>query len=832
MGASGSRFLGATTLGVAALALFAGSIPAHATGSPESRRSFDARGEGLGPYTRSLSSPTGYLTGPQEGEPLVVARAYAADHAAALGVTADDLVDTEVTDAVYSTVSGATRVYLRQRHRGIPVYNGQLQVNVNRDGRVISVHSALVPGLAAAATDATPALDAEAALLAAAGHLGLSADGPPRKLAPPSGVRRSHRLRAPGISTDAAEAALAWLPVGDGEARLVWTLLVRPPGGGHLYELTVDAVDGRVWTRFDRTDADSYRVYPRPVESPDHTSPAPPADARVLVTDPAHPVASPLGWHDTGSASYTVTHGNNTHAFEECTGLPIPCSEPQCGPSLVCDFPLDLTQGATSNVDAAVTQLFYWVNLVHDVIHRYGFDEPAGNFQIDNFGRGGVGGDDIRAEGLDGNVNNAFFTTSPEGQQSAMEIGFFLYTSPSRAGELDAGLLVHEYGHGISNRLIGGPSTVTCLENDQQPGEGWSDFYALAFTAEPGDQGADPRPLVTYPLGDPPTGPGARTQLYSTDPAVNTHTYESIDGMGIPHGVGEVWAQALWEVYWALIGAHGYDPDLYDATGGAGNQRAILYVTEGLKNTACSPTFTDARDGIVQAATDLHGGADVCLVWQAFAAFGLGIDAVSGGPGSTSPTNGFAVPGGCAGGNTPPAVTITAPASGSTVDEGDPVTFVASATDAEDGDLTGSIAWSSSLDGALGGGGSVTTSSLSAGAHTVTAAVTDSGGLGGSDAIGVTVVGACPDGDSDGFLDDACGGTDCDDANAGINPGALELCANAVDDDCNGLVDCADGSCSGDPACPSCLPQGTSCTSNSQCCSNKCRGRSGSKKCK
>ena len=84
-----------------------------------------------------------------------------------------------------------------------------------------------------------------------------------------------------------------------------------------------------------------------------------------------------------------------------------------------------------------------------------------------------------------------------------------------------------------------------------------------------------------------------------------------------------------------------------NGSGTAGNQRAMLYVNEGLMNTSCSSTFTDVRDGIIQAATDNHGGADVCLLWSAFANFWLGTDAVSGGPDSTSPTNGSGLPGAC-----------------------------------------------------------------------------------------------------------------------------------------------------------------------------------------
>ena len=51
--------------------------------------------------------------------------------------------------------------------------------------------------------------------------------------------------------------------------------------------------------------------------------------------------------------------------------------------------------------------------------------------------------------------------------------------------------------------------------------------------------------------------------------------------MAVPHGVGSVWAQAAWEVYWKLVDQWGFDPNLYNATGSAGNQRMMLYVDRG-----------------------------------------------------------------------------------------------------------------------------------------------------------------------------------------------------------------------------------------------------------
>ncbi len=89
--------------------------------------------------------------------------------------------------------------------------------------------------------------------------------------------------------------------------------------------------------------------------------------------------------------------------------------------------------------------------------------------------------------------------------------------------------------------------------------------------------------------------------------------------------------------------------------------------------------------------------------------------------------------------NTAPVVAITTPADPTTEVEGTSITFTATATDAEEGDLAGSLSWDSDLDGNIGNGGSFNTTALSVGTHVITASVTDGGGLPGSDVITVTV---------------------------------------------------------------------------------------------
>lgn len=97
------------------------------------------------------------------------------------------------------------------------------------------------------------------------------------------------------------------------------------------------------------------------------------------------------------------------------------------------------------------------------------------------------------------------------------------------------------------------------------------------------------------------------------------------------------------------------------------------------------------------------------------------------------------VPGSGGGGeNTPPVVTITSPANNAAFTQGATIAFAGTATDAEDGDLSGNLVWTSSLDGPIGSGASFS-AVLSPGVHTITAAATDSGGLSGSAQITVTV---------------------------------------------------------------------------------------------
>ncbi len=203
---------------------------------------------------------------------------------------------------------------------------------------------------------------------------------------------------------------------------------------------------------------------------------------------------------------------------------------------------------------------------------------------------------------------------------------------PNRDSDLDTGVIIHEYTHGVSNRLTGGPAAASCLSNQEQGGEGWSDWYGMAVTADANDTSVQPRGVGTYVNYDEVDGQGIRPAPYSLDLSVNPYTYANMSdsNISIPHGIGFIWASNLWDVYWNLRTDLGYDANIYSGTGG--NNLALQIVTDGLKLQPCRPGFVDARNAVIAAATANGLSNDqVCrLVWSAFARRGLGASASQG----------------------------------------------------------------------------------------------------------------------------------------------------------------------------------------------------------
>ncbi len=242
-----------------------------------------------------------------------------------------------------------------------------------------------------------------------------------------------------------------------------------------------------------------------------------------------------------------------------------------------------------------------------------------------------------------------------------------------RDGSLDNGVIAHEYGHGISTRLTGGPDGGS-LGGSEQGGEGWSDFTALYMTLRTNDltaatashpNGVLPlRSIGNYVTYQPQTGRGIRPRPYSIDMGINELTFQNINDGGeisVPHGVGSIWCTMLYEVLQEMIDKYGFNDDMYQAanptpTAGVngmvpatsgGNNVAMRLVIEGMKLQPNSPTFVQMRNAILKADTLLYGGRNICELWRAFAKRGLGLSAVSGTNAVNDEVEGYNVPLAC-----------------------------------------------------------------------------------------------------------------------------------------------------------------------------------------
>lgn len=100
-------------------------------------------------------------------------------------------------------------------------------------------------------------------------------------------------------------------------------------------------------------------------------------------------------------------------------------------------------------MDASITQLFYTANTYHDLLHTLGFNEAAGNFEVNNNGAGGRGNDEVILNTQDGSgTNNANFATPPDGQNPRMRMYIWNTATPYRDSSFEAGVVIHEYTHG------------------------------------------------------------------------------------------------------------------------------------------------------------------------------------------------------------------------------------------------------------------------------------------------------------------------------------------------------------------------------------------------
>jgi len=606
--------------------------------------------------TQSAATSGDFLTGPTSGDPLDLALDYLDANAASFGLTAGDITNHGVTDQYVSTHNNVTHIYLNQTYNTLPIAGSQISVNVMDDGRLLNAHSTFLPNLDTPTSDPQPTISALEALDALADNYGWGYREQPVIVSAQNDTAQTTELSGAGLSADNITAALQYMPAADGGVELAWNVNLYDIGSDFWLDTHISAVDGEILGVSDWVDNASYNVYALPGETPvdpdilDNPSDPnhPNFKPRTIVVDPQDSLASPYGWHDTNGvagAEYTDTRGNNVYAQEDRDNDNAGGARPDGGASLAFDFAMDLTQAPDTYDPALTTNLFYVNNMIHDILYQYGFDESAGNFQENNYGRGGAQGDQVMADAVDGSgINNANFATPPDGFNGRMQMYEFNYTTPNRTSDLDNTIIVHEYGHGISNRLTGGPANANALNAFESGGmgEGWSDFYGLMLTQKASDIRLDTYPIGNYVLGADPTDKngGIRSQPYSTDMSENTLTYKDIATQAIPHGVGEVWCSVLWDLNWILIegdagegiAGFGFSSDFYTPLSG-GNTIALQLVTEAMKLQPANPTMLDGRDAILAADIALTNGANHEAIWLTFARRGMGFSADDGGSG-------------------------------------------------------------------------------------------------------------------------------------------------------------------------------------------------------
>ncbi len=584
-------------------------------------------------------------------------------------------------------------VHFEQHLNGIPVFQAELKAGFSRRNEIISVVNGIVPGLD------------ERDLSHAFGSENEVAEKAYEYVGQTAGNGRSNSSQQ------------VYFPIDAGLARPAWRFQIS--AGSGEYFVVVDAEMGTLlWrkslTEF-QTQSATYNVYGNQqslLRTADSPTPGTPGCASPTCAEPSMVARQTftlignegpysfnnLGWIPDGE---NRTIGNNVEAgidrdstqgidpngwafgdparifvyeYNPSPGTPPPGESPTPTPPQ--PYP------PTAFQQGSITNAFYTVNRWHDETYRLGFNEQARNYQTDNFGRGGVGGDSIVVEVQEGiGTNGANFSTPADGGRPRLQLFVWTGTSPARDGALDNQVIVHEVTHGLSGRLIGN-ATGLASNMARSMGEGWSDFFAVAMLSEPTDDNCGVYPVGNYSVrgivGSPDstayhglrrfpisrrgcTGPNGLPHNPLTFAYVNatcntligTSTSSPPPNSAYPRGplgsttcdqtwnAGEVWASAMWEMRGQLIDRHGASE---------GNRRALQYTVDGMKLSPLNPTMLQARDAIVVAA-QASNPQDFCPVFRGFAIRGFGqtasIQNAGSGSNNTVVTESFQVPASC-----------------------------------------------------------------------------------------------------------------------------------------------------------------------------------------
>jgi hypothetical protein len=585
-----------------------------------------------------IRSRTQALTGPSGAPARDIAIDFLNQNLDIFNLTTSDISEIRFTRDARARNSGVTYVSIQQQANGRDVFEAVININVDREGRILNINGELIPRIHSIINTDIPVISEDEAMEAAARS---------------AMVTHARQTR---ISN------LVFFPINLNEARLAWDVIVEDADTPNVYQTKIDAVDGTVLFRRNQTQYAHGLVYTS--DSPD---PDTPTGTSNCTTNP-YPACAvdredvdfdgsdffPVGddhrdwWNDsTGSADTSTTKSNNVHAKED---RDYDNDDTEGFPTVAGDdfsFTIDLSQEPTvedatvQNQSAGIVNAFYRVNRIHDIYYSLGFDEAEGNFQSDNFGLGGSGGDPVQVDIQDrlststGYIYhcNGAFNTPADGSEPRMTLLLCDNSTPETDDSLENLIIIHEYTHGLVRRIVTNIGPYTSQSGGLQ--DGTCDFMGLAITSETDDD-----LTLNYPRGQwyYNNVNGNRRQPYSTNQTVFTRTYADISDDPAPWPAGEIWANTLWMARANLVWRNGF---------GSGGDTMLQLVVDGMKNERNHPDYLDMRDGILQADNTNNAGANQCILWDAFAKMGMGDSASTTGESDNNPVEAFDVPAEC-----------------------------------------------------------------------------------------------------------------------------------------------------------------------------------------
>ena len=314
---------------------------------------------------------------------------------------------------------GMTHLRVEQTVEGLTVYGAYAKAAFDRSGNLVHLIDRLsrVPAasLAPARIDAQQALRAAMARL----HPGAQASG---RLASTEG--NTAVFEGGAFFHEAPTVTAVVAPLADGSMVRAWLVETWSEKTNKLHHTLVGG-DGQILNVELRTANDSYNVFP--------VDPGKGPQARVNGPGAGN-AQSPAGWLAGRSEKDTNISGNNVAAYLDIDNnnrADAGGTRTRTGNFLTV---ADLTaQPSTpANKAVAVQNLFYLNNVVHDILYSHGFTESTGNFQVDNFGKGGTGNDAVAAEAQDGGgLDNANFATPPDGRKPRMQMYLWSGAGPT-----------------------------------------------------------------------------------------------------------------------------------------------------------------------------------------------------------------------------------------------------------------------------------------------------------------------------------------------------------------------------------------------------------------